>query len=100
MDENSSETMSRRSLIKRAALLTGVAIVPLLDICGKAFAADKLTKESVKYQDKGKEGKDCDDCIQFIPGKTAKDIGACKVVEGAISPHGYCLAFTPKPKPG
>jgi hypothetical protein len=23
--------------------------------------------------------------------------GSCKVVAGAISPHGYCLAFTPKP---
>ena len=100
MDENSSKTMSRRLLVKGAALLAGVAIVPLLGIGRKAFADGKLTKESVKYQDKTKEGKDCDDCIQFIPGKAAKDTGTCKVVEGAISPHGYCLAFTPKPKHG
>jgi hypothetical protein len=98
MDENASKTTSRRSLIKGAALLAGVVIVPLLATGGKAFGADKLTKASVKYQDKAKEGKDCDDCIQFIPGETTKDMGTCKVVEGAISPHSYCLAFTPKPK--
>jgi hypothetical protein len=101
MDENSSNSTSRGSLMKKgAALLAGVVIVPVLDTCGKAFAVDKLKKESVKYQDKAKEGKDCDDCIRFIPGKTIKDMGACKVVAGAISPHGYCLAFTTKPKHG
>jgi hypothetical protein len=26
-----------------------------------------------------------------------KATGSCKMVAGAISPHGYCLAFTPKP---
>ena len=42
-------------------------------------------------------GKDCDDCIQFVPGPTSEAAGSCKVVAGSISPHGYCLAFTPKP---
>ena len=44
------------------------------------------------------EGKDCDDCSQFVPGETATDLGTCKIVEGAINPHGHCFAFTPKPK--
>jgi hypothetical protein len=49
--------------------------------------------------DAGKvEGKDCDDCSQFVPGKTARDLGTCKIVEGEINPHGHCIAFTPKPK--
>jgi len=43
--------------------------------------------------------KDCDDCSQFVPGKTVKDTGTCKLVEGDINPHGHCLAFTPKPEP-
>jgi hypothetical protein len=38
--------------------------------------------------------------MQFIPGATPKANGTCKVVEGVISPHGYCIAFTPKPKQG
>ena len=39
------------------------------------------------------------DCAQVVPGKTAKDNGTCKIVEGTINPHGHCIAFTPKPKP-
>jgi len=86
---------SRRALVKGAALLAGMAIIPFF--ASRASAA-KLGKTDVKYQDQPKAGKDCDDCIQFIAGASAKAPGTCKVVDGEISPHGYCLAFTPKPK--
>ena len=33
-------------------------------------------------------------------GKTAKSPGTCKIVEGAISPNGWCIEFQPKPKKG
>jgi hypothetical protein len=36
--------------------------------------------------------------VQFIPGKTPKVMGMCKIVEGEINPHGHCIAFTSKPK--
>lgn len=99
MDENQIRTASRRSVLIRATTWLGAAaIAPALAFAGKAFAQAKLKKEAVEYQDKPKEGKDCDDCIQFIPGKTSKALGTCKAVEGPVSPHGYCLAFTPKPK--
>ena len=102
MNENSIETQSRRLLIKGAVLLVAVAIVPSLAAADKApaDAKTKLPKTDVRYQDEPKAGKDCDDCIQFIPGKTSKVKGTCKIVEGDISPTGYCLAFTPKPKRG
>ena len=59
----------------------------------------KLAKATVQYTDSGApKGMDCDDCLQFIPGKTPEDPGTCKVVEGAINPHGHCLAFSAKPK--
>jgi hypothetical protein len=62
-------------------------------------ASDKVSKAAVQYTDTGNvAGKDCDDCAQFLPGKTAKDNGTCKIVEGDISPHGHCIAFTPKSK--
>ena len=64
-----------------------------------AAAETKLAKSTVQYVDAGtEEGKDCDDCIQFIPGKTPKAMGICKIVEGEINPHGHCIAFTPRPK--
>jgi hypothetical protein len=68
----------------------------LLANANKAFSAAKLSKTAVKYQDEPKAGKDCDDCIQFVPGKTPAARGTCKVVEGDISLRGYCNAFTPK----
>jgi hypothetical protein len=86
-------------LIRAAALLAGAAIVPLLGTVRAAIAA-KLSRADVKYQDKPNAGKDCDDCLQFIPGATRKAAGTCRVVEGPVSAHGYCLAFTPKPKQG
>jgi hypothetical protein len=86
---------------RRDAIRAGVAGSRVLAIAASnvARAADtKLAKATVQYVDDGKlPGKDCDDCIQFIPGKTAKDAGTCKIVEGAINPHGHCLAFSPKP---
>ena len=67
---------------------------------GSAVAApQKLSKTAVQYVDDGKvEGKDCDDCSQFVPGKTVKGPATCKIVEGEINPHGHCIAFSPKPK--
>jgi hypothetical protein len=98
MDENQPAEVSRRALIKSSIrALAGIAIVSLT--VPKTFAADtKLAKSVVQYEEVGKQkGADCDDCAQFIPGKTANALGTCKIVEGDISPHGHCIAFTPKP---
>ena len=97
MHENQHSGISRRSLVKRGiCALAGIAIVSLTGT--RALAADKLAKSAVQYEDRAKkEGADCDDCIQFVPGKTATAMGTCKIVEGEINPHGHCIAFTPKP---
>jgi hypothetical protein len=98
MHDNQPYELSRRSLIKSGiCALAGIAIVSLT--VRKTSAAEaKLAKSAVQYEDVGKQkGADCDDCAQFIPGKTAKALGTCKIVEGEISPHGHCIAFTPKP---
>jgi hypothetical protein len=97
MNDQQPAGVSRRSIVKGAVYaLTGISIA-LLTRTGTSAAETKLAKSAVQYVDAGKEeGKDCDDCIQFIPGKTPKAMGTCKVVEGEINPHGHCLAFTPK----
>ena len=92
MEDNSNERKSRRSVLK------GIAVIALLGNAPGVFADTKLTKAVVKYRDKPSAGKDCDDCLHFIPGATPKAKGKCKVVEGDISPNGYCTAFAPKPK--
>ena len=99
MNDVRIDGFSRRVALQRGlGALTGAALVGVAGT--SVWAAEtKLAKSAVQYVDAGKyEGKDCDDCTQFMPGKAAKDIGTCKIVEGAINPHGHCIAFTPKPK--
>ncbi len=99
MDQVQFDGLSRRVALQRwFGAITGVALAGVAGT--SAWAAEtKLAKSAVQYVDAGKdEGKDCDDCAQFVPGKTGRDNGTCKLVEGVINPHGHCIAFTPKPK--
>lgn len=98
MEQDKAACASRRDALK-VGLSAGVAVTSVMLAGGPSAQSAKLSKESVKYTDAGKvEYKDCDDCSQYIPGKTAKDLGTCKIVEGPINPHGHCIAFAPKPK--
>ena len=99
MDESSTELKSRRSFLEKGAtLLGGIASLPVPASFRKALATGKLAKADVKYQDMPSTGKDCDDCLHFISGATPDAKGTCKVVDGVISAHGYCAAFTFEPK--
>ena len=93
------EGLSRRIAPQRGlGVIAGAALVGAAGTTTLAAQA-KLAKSAVQYVDAGKdEGKDCDDCSQFVPGKRATDNGRCKFVEAAINPHGHCIAFTPIPK--
>ncbi len=84
----------------KTALHVGVAVVVGAMVPRVTKGAEvKLAKSLVQYIDAGNmPHMDCDDCIQFVPGKTTRDKGLCKIVEGEIDPHGHCLAFSPKPK--
>ena len=89
-DNEHKKTLSRRALFAGAAALAGLAVLP------RTSRAAKAPKSAMQYQDHPKNGLDCDDCIQYIPGKSKKALGTCKVVEGSISPHGWCIAFVKK----
>lgn len=96
MDKPFDKKFSRRTFIKSAALAAGAAAVPGMMLSGGAQAASKLPQAAVQYQDKPKNGQKCSECLQFIPGKTPKSMGTCKVVQGKIHPNGWCIAFVPK----
>ena len=89
-------TLSRRA----ATFGLGAAIVWLAAAAPRASAqAGKLAKDVVKYVDKGDvPGKDCDDCLQYVAPASPRAAATCRIVDGPISPHGHCVAFTPKPK--
>ena len=98
MNHEETGGVSRRRAMRRAAGLgLGATIVWMSS--GAARAQAKIAKDAVKYTDNGNlPGKDCDDCQQYLPPATAGDAAGCRIVEGAISPHGHCIAFTPRAK--
>lgn len=101
MKQEHIDDAARRGALKHAlGGGLGAAIAWAIGRPSIAATSVKLAKDAVKYADVGNApGKDCDDCSQFIAGKTALEPGTCKIVDGSISPHGHCIAFTPKPKP-
>lgn len=94
MNDALDKKISRRTLLKGAAIVTGVALASAF--AGKARAA-KSTKADMKYQNKPKGDLQCSNCKFFVPdGKTPTADGTCQVVEGSISPQGYCIAYSKK----
>ena len=85
---------SRRIWLKTA---TGAALIsPLVLLSRPGLAAkNDAVRTALKYQDTPTGSKQCSGCAQFIPGKTPKDKGACKILPGdtEISPTGSCIAW-------
>ncbi len=84
---NDNTNVNRRSLLKRAALLLGAAAIP---VSKHAVAAGKAPQAAVKYQDKPQGDQQCDNCIHF------EAPSACKIVEGTVSPKGWCAVWAKK----
>jgi hypothetical protein len=80
---------SRRALLQAAA---GAAAI--LGAAGSAAAQIKVSRASVAYQDQPDSGKRCGICAHFVPP------GMCRIVQGPISPQGYCTLFTPASQNG
>jgi len=93
MKNDEKPQAGRRSML---GWMAAAIVVPLAGFAGKAFA--KIPKKKLKYQDKPNNGQRCRDCTQFQPGKTADARGTCKLVEGSISPNGWCLEWEAPPK--
>lgn len=91
MDNANGKEISRRDLLKGAALLAATAMVR------PARAQAKASKAVMKYQDHPNGDAQCSGCLQFEPGKAPTAMGTCKVVEGPISPKGWCIAYVKKP---
>jgi hypothetical protein len=74
---------TRRRLI-RAALASATVLL----LAGAARAQQKMTRKEADYQDTPKAGiLMCGTCRLFEPPR------GCKVVEGDVSPQGWCKAF-------
>ena len=79
----------RRPVATRRYLLRS-ALSGVFAMCapyGAVRASDKMTREQAQYQDQPKGINMCSTCTLFEPPKS------CKVVEGDVSPDGWCKAF-------
>jgi hypothetical protein len=85
--------LSRRSILKygTAALAAGGAVILGTDRHGnEAWAQAKVKKEAAGYQDSPKGEQRCDNCKNFKPPSS------CQLVEGNVSPSGWCKFYAKK----
>ncbi|HKJ10396.1 MAG TPA: high-potential iron-sulfur protein [Gammaproteobacteria bacterium] len=95
MDDSRDNKITRRSLLKSAALLAGVSAVPGVLLSPEAQAA-KASKAAMQYRTHPNGKHECSNCMHFIPGSSPSANGKCTVVAGSISPHGWCIAYAAK----
>ncbi len=93
-------TTNRRHFIKIGGAI--MAAIPILALTSRpaVAATNAAMRTAMKYQDTPNAEKSCAGCLQFVPGKTATANGGCKIFPGdtEVSPHGYCIGWTAKPK--
>jgi hypothetical protein len=88
-DRTSMNTdLSRRTLLHLAIAGSGALIAAT--VATGASASSKIAKKAVKYQDTPKGNARCDNCRQW------QAPAACKLVDGVISPSGWCSIYAPK----
>lgn len=83
-----ADALSRRSLLGGAALLAGAA-AGLMSLRARA-QQKKMAQSAVQYQNSPKGDARCDGCTFF------EAPSSCKMVDGTISPSGWCMLFTKK----
>ena len=76
--------MRRRDFI---SILIGAATEFDLAASSRTNAVEKMSKKEAEYQDSPKDIRMCATCTLFEPPRS------CKVVEGDVSPSGWCKAF-------
>lgn len=82
-----SVVLSRRRVLRNGALVAGgAAFAAGVFSAAPAFAA-KTSQKGVSYQATPKGAARCDNCKFWQPP------ASCKVVEGVISPAGWCTLY-------
>ena len=90
---DAANAMTRRTFVTNAIVLPALAGLLLAET---ATADAKGSQAQFKYQSTPKNGQKCSGCTQFIPNSSPGKNGTCKVVDGSISPNGWCIAYAPK----
>jgi hypothetical protein len=85
--------LSRRHVLSAAVSVGGGALLAgTLDSTAQQkpkATLKKRSKEAVGYRDEPYEGRSCAKCVLYAGN------GECVLVEGEVSPNGWCLQWTP-----
>jgi hypothetical protein len=80
--------------ISRRKALVGFIVLPALaGIAADKTDGGKASKAHLAYQSSPHLGQRCANCRVFHAGKTPAAPGTCDLVQGAISPNGWCRVF-------
>jgi hypothetical protein len=84
------EIISRRTVLRGATVLAGGAAIVAGSLAPAGAQSGKMTQQAAAYQPSPKSGQKCLDCSFYIQPQ------ACKLVEGTISPVGWCKFYAKK----
>jgi hypothetical protein len=85
---NADDRVSRRDFLFVAAAVGGGASLGLAS--SPATASNKMSPRAMSYRPTPNGKQRCDNCANWQPP------GACKLVDGAIAPSGWCILYNPK----
>jgi len=86
-------------MLSRGAFVKSVVALPALSaLLGAPAGADasKASQAAMHYQTTPNGDMHCSLCRFFIAAQDPKSNGSCQVVDGPISPNGYCMAYAAK----
>jgi High potential iron-sulfur protein len=89
---NDKNVVSRRRILWGGVLAAAVAAAaaPTAALTAQSKPPKKMSQAAVNYQARPKNGAYCLGC------KIYQSPNECALVEGSVSPNGWCALFTPK----
>lgn len=88
-NQKADSTVSRRAVLRGATLTAGGAAILAAGLSAQPAEA-KMAETAAGYQASAKDGKSCSTCSLF------EAPSSCKLVDGTISPNGYCRFYIKK----
>jgi hypothetical protein len=84
--------LSRRGLIRAAGVAAGGGVLIAAGVAAPSAQAQvkKVSQKQVHYRPTPNGNAQCSKCAHFLPPSH------CGVVQGTVSPHGWCSLFAPK----
>lgn len=92
MTQECERFSARRRFLRHGA---GAALGAAALFHGGGAQAARVSKAAMAYRESAGSLQVCAGCIYFQPAVGAA-AGSCAIVAGSISPHGHCIAFSPR----